>query len=192
MAEDRHLQEARRHANQLLAEKQAGENLEFFEDAVARFPDDPELRLVYGTSLLVTQPEEAARQVARAASLAPDDPVLLTRGAGILLSAGYTEEAQSYVGHALDLTPDGFVLEADLINLSGCILALHGEAALAEEALREAIALEPSNGPFVRDLARFLVQRGRLNEALEEVDRALGAASDDDDLRDFRRELSQG
>jgi hypothetical protein len=37
-----------------------------------------------------------------------DDPVRLTRAAGILFNLGYHDAAAAYVSRAMDLTPDGF------------------------------------------------------------------------------------
>ena len=46
-------------------EEQAGE---FLEEAVQRFPDNPEFRMLNGVILLETRPEDGLREVARAAA----------------------------------------------------------------------------------------------------------------------------
>lgn len=53
--------------------------LEFLEEAVRRFPQDPELRLLTATVLLALRPDDVAAEVNKAAELAPDDPGTLVR-----------------------------------------------------------------------------------------------------------------
>jgi len=43
-------------AEQLLLDERDAENLEFLEDAIERFPQDPEVRLLYGTAFSPISP----------------------------------------------------------------------------------------------------------------------------------------
>jgi Flp pilus assembly protein TadD len=176
-------------AQRLLVEHRFAENLEFLEAAVARFPNDPELRLLYGTCLMETRPDDVAEQLVQAIRLDVNDAVRLTRAAGLLLTLGEVDAASSFVARALDLTHDGFVLEADLINLSGRLAAIKGDDEVAEEALREAVALDPSGESFVLDLARFLAERQRVSEAIAVIDASISRVRERHQLLRLRLDL---
>ena len=64
-----------------------------------------------------------------------------------------------------------------------------GDDELAEELLRSAFELEPQDLVFGRDLARFLAERGRIDEALIVIDRAQEFAIDTEELARLRNEL---
>lgn len=176
-------------AERLLIERRYAEGLQLLEAAVRRFPRDPELRLLFGTFLVETRPDEAPEQLAEAIRLDVDNPVRLVRAAGMLFALGYVDAASSYAARAIDLTPDGFVLEAEVINLSGLIAAAKGHDELAEEALRDAIELDSSNEFFVRDLARFLAERGRTSEAIAAIDTSVSSVRGPAVLAKLRDEL---
>ncbi len=78
------LSETVERAEQLLLDGRDAENLEFLEDAIERFPQDPEVRLLYGTALVPFRPEEAPWQLATAIKLDMDNPWRLTRDPGSL------------------------------------------------------------------------------------------------------------
>jgi Flp pilus assembly protein TadD len=60
--------------------------LEFLEEAIQRFPEDHELRLLNATILMALRPDDVAVEAAKAAELAPDDPATLVRAGHVLLS----------------------------------------------------------------------------------------------------------
>jgi Flp pilus assembly protein TadD len=173
----------------LLIEHRYAEGLMLLEAAVTRFPRDPDVRLLFGTFLVDTRAGDAPEQLAEAVRLDVDNPVRLARAAGLLFALGYVDAAASYVARAIEITPDGFVLEAEVINVSGLIAAGKGHDELAEEALRESIGLDRSNEFFVRDLARYLAERGRTPAALAVIDAAVSRVRDPTVLTEFRTGL---
>lgn len=179
-----------RRGEQLLIAQRYSEGESLLEAAAEGFPKDPDIRLLLGTFLVDTRPEEAVDHLAEAIRLDVDHPVRLTRAAGLLFALGYVDAAASYIGRALDLTPDGFVMESDAIGLSGRVAAVKGEDELAEEALREAVRLEPSNEFFVVYLARFLADRGRLSDAIASIDESVPLVRDAQRILKLRQELS--
>jgi hypothetical protein len=73
--------------HRLLVLERYDEMLAVTAPAVERFPDDPELRLMHGTALFWSRPEEAAWQLATAVSLDKSNARLVVRGAKLLLGA---------------------------------------------------------------------------------------------------------
>lgn len=179
-----------RRAQQLLVEGRDAENLELLESAIKRFPDDPEIRLLYATALVPFRPNEAPWQAATAIQLDPDSPSRLTRAASLMFHLGELEAARSYTARASRLAPQDFALEAGLTNIAGMIAAAQGDDALAERALRQAAEAEPQQEVFARELATFLAARGRLVEALSVIDGALPLARDSQKLSCLRADLA--
>lgn len=180
------------HAGRLLSERRDHENLEFLEDAVQRFPDNAEIQLLYATALLASQPDEVARQAAKAVDLSPNDPVILVRAASLMLNRDETEAARLYTERARQLAEPGFVLEGGLARLEGVLAAFEKKYELAEEKLRFAVETDPEFYTFVRDLARVLETRGRQAEAIEVIDQALPRVKKKENLERLRRELLEG
>ncbi|MGN6815421.1 MAG: tetratricopeptide repeat protein [Solirubrobacterales bacterium] len=166
------------------------ETLEFLEEAVRRFPEDPEIRLLYATSLLPFRPEGVAAEAAKAVELGPDDPKILVGAGHRLLFAGQIEAAQSCATRASELAPPDFPLMPSLVNLKGSLAALAGEDDLAEENLRSAVASEPDNEPWARRLAVFLAERGRLQEGAEVLDEALAHVEKKDEIERMRDRMA--
>jgi Flp pilus assembly protein TadD len=163
--------------------------LEFLEEAVQRFPEDPELRLLNATVLLALRPDDVAAEAAKAAELAPDDPGTLVRAGHLLLGRGDRDAARSCAARADKLAKPDFVLMAGLDNLSGLLAAFRGEDDLGEEKLRSAVDQEPDNEPFARNLAVFLAERGRLQEGAEVLDEALKHIEKKDELERMRARM---
>lgn len=176
-------------AQGLVIELRYSEALVFLEGAVSRFPDDPELRLLFGTVLADSRPDDAPEQLAEAIRLDVDNPMRLTRAARLLLTLGYLDAATSYISRAIDLTPDGFDFEAEMLNVSGLIAAAKGHDEFAEEALREAAELDATNEFFVRDLARFLADRDRTQEAVTVIDVSAPRVRDQTVILRLRHEI---
>jgi Flp pilus assembly protein TadD len=166
------------------------EALEFLEEAVQRFPEDPELHLLYATVLLAVRPDDAAAEAAKAAELAPNDPATLVRAGHLLLGGGDRETAQSCAARAETLTTPDFVLMGGLDNLNGLLAALRGEDDLAEEKLRSAIDQESDSEPFAKNLAVFLAERGRQREGAEVLNEALKHVEKKDELERLRDRMA--
>lgn len=173
----------------LLAEFRAQEAFEYLAEAVQRFPSDPELRLLYGTSLLAVRPEDGVSETIKAIELDPDNPMRLARAAGILFKMGRVDTARSYVARAKRLAPPNFLFAPDLIYLDSHFAALDGNDDVAEKGFRLALKQEPSGEMFAFDLAKFLAERGRRAEALHVIDEALPRAKQREPLDRLRDEL---
>ncbi len=178
------------YARKLLVEKLDNELVAFMENAVARFPKDPEIRIFYASSLLPFRPEDVPWQVATAIQLEPDNPWRLTRAASMLFGLGEVEAARSYAGHAARLAPEGFEFAPELASLGGVLAAMEGEDVLAEELFRGALEEEPNRPDFALDFARFLADRNRAEEALAIIDSALAVAPHHAKLNSLRDDLS--
>lgn len=165
------------------------EAFEFLEQASQQFPEDPEIRLLYATSLLPIRPEDAIGEAIKAIELDPDEPVRLARAANLLFNMGQIGTARSYAKRAKEqVTPDFWFYPA-LLNLDGNFAALDGDDERAEEGLRAAMERDPEGGMFAVDLAKFLAKRGRNDEALEIVDQALTRSKRKEPLERLRGEL---
>ena len=174
---------------QLLAERKHGEAHAFLQEDVQRFPDDADIRMHYAHSLLATRPDEAIPEIKKAIETDPDEPVRLTRAAGIVFKLGDVETARSYAKRAKELAPPNFPFEAYLINLNSHFAALEGKDESAEEGFRLAIEQEPDGETFAADLAQFLADRDRLPEALEVIEEALPRAGRREVLERLRGQL---
>jgi Flp pilus assembly protein TadD len=177
-------------AQKLLMAGKTKEMFEFLVPAVDKHPNDPELRLLYATMLMEFRPDEVGTEALKALAIGPDDPIFLTRIAGPLIFAGLVDEARSSVVRARELAPTRFAFEPNLKNYEGVIAALDGKDEIAEARYRSAVAEEPENTPFAVDLARFLANRGRKEEAIAVIDEALPRVRDKDRLREQRDELT--
>lgn len=143
----------------------------------------------YATSLLAINPEDAVAEAAKAVELDPDEPIRLTRAANMLFNMGQIDRARSYVARAKELAKPDFLFYPALLNLDGHLAAIDGNDELAEERLRLAVEREPSGGMLAVDLAKFLAERGRQEEALEVIDEALTLAEHKEPLQRLRGEL---
>lgn len=173
----------------LIAEGRHEEAYGVLEQAVQRFPNDPEIRLHYATTLLAIRPADAVPEVIKAIEMDPDEPIRLTGAAGILFKMGHIEKARSYATHAKGLAPRNFLFMPELIHLDGHFAALEGKYELAEENFCLAAAREPNNAIFAADLAQFLADRGQKAGALEVIDGAMGRTENKGPLQRLREEL---
>lgn len=180
---------ANAHGLRLLAERRRQDAYEFLAGAVQKFPDEPEIRLHYATSLLAVRPADAVDEAIKAIELDPDEPIRLTRAASLLFSLNDIQTARAYTMRAKELADHEFSFYPELINLDGHFAALDGKDELAEKDFREAVEREPDGEMFAVDLALFLAKRGRQPEALKVIDNALPLTERKDPLEDLRSEL---
>lgn len=173
----------------LLAAEREQRAYEYLEKWIQRFPDDPDLRLLWATSLSEVRPQEAVPEVVKAIEMDPDEPIRLTRAAGIAFTMGDVETARSYATRAKELAPSNFPLQANLLNLDSHFAALEGKDELAEKGFRLAIEQEPDGETFAVDLCQFLADRDRRPEALEVIDEALPHSRRRESLERLRGEL---
>lgn len=167
------------------------ETFEFLEKAVQQFPEDPEIRLLYATILLVFRPEDVAAEASKAVDLGPNDPLILVRAGHLMLDRGDHEGARSCAARANELAPPDFVLKSGLISLNGLLAARDGEDDLAEERLRLAVKEDPLYSNFAVHLAKFLASRDRQDEAVAVIDQALQRAKQKSDLERLRADITE-
>jgi tetratricopeptide (TPR) repeat protein len=160
--------------------------LEALEEAVQKFPESPELRLLKAAVLLSLRPHDVIAEATKAAELAPQDPGTQVRAGHLLIGRGDVEGARSCAARASEAARPDFVLRSGLRSLNGLIAARDGEDDLAEECLRLAMSEDPIYSNFAVDLAKFLAARDRQEEALEVIDAALQIATDKKDLEQLR------
>lgn len=173
----------------LQAHGQQKEAVEFLSAAVIQFPLDPEIRVLYASILLASQPDNVALEATRAAELGQDDPVTLVQAASLLLDRLEIESARAAVIRARELAGPDFVLMSGLVNLEGLLAALDGNDQVAEDKLRLAVEIAPAYSAFAGDLARYLRGRGRQEDAIEVIDTALQHVKQKGELRRLRAEL---
>ena len=139
-----------------------------------------------------TRPDDIPAQLAKAAELGSDDPVIQVMVGHRLLNEGNIEAARACAARAGDLINEEFTLAADMDRLVGRIAARDGDHVVAEARLRSAVQREPELPTHALDLARFLWARGRDKDALTVIDESLDRVRGDDrDLLDrLRREIT--
>jgi tetratricopeptide (TPR) repeat protein len=174
----------------LFMEEPGQESFEFLEDAVKRFPNDAELRLLFASIHLEFQPQLVASQAAKAAELGADDAGIQVRAGHLMFDRGEVEGARACARRANELAGPDFVLISGLESLDGRIAAVDGRYVLAEAKLRSAAEREPAFSSFAFHLAKFLAARDRQAEALVVIDESLERANDKDDLKRLRNEIA--
>lgn len=103
------------------------------------------------------------------------------------------DHARSYAKRAKELAPEeDFIFAPELLSLESNFAALDGEDGRAEEGLRLAVEREPKMENLARDLAKFLADRGRQEEALGVIDEALKRTNGTKYLERLRTEILEG
>ncbi|MBI5278029.1 MAG: LytR C-terminal domain-containing protein [Burkholderiales bacterium] len=91
--------------------------------------------------------------------------------------------------------PEAASSRADALNVAGVAHSLRGRAAAAEQAFREALALEPRSIRAHNNLGYHLLAAGRAQEALPYLEQAVALAPGDEraqvNLRQARAELAR-
>lgn len=161
------------------------------QTAVDRFPDDAEARLRLGSTIGDERPTEAVGHYRAAASLAPHDPLKLTRCATHMYSLGEFEDARDYVVrvHSLVADPREFEYLPQLFHVFGRLAERGGATAEAEEALSLAFELDPEMYGHAEVLAAFLADRERFTEALEILSKGLEHRPGDEPLMRMRADI---
>jgi tetratricopeptide (TPR) repeat protein len=164
-------------ARELLGRGASEEYLAYTERAAARFPRSAAVRLEYATAVGAFDPERARAEALEIAALEFDHELeraaLLVRAARLLLDLGDPAGASLLAARAAEPAPSFVMIVNELTGLQGAIAAAIGDDATGESELRAAHAADPIHSVFARDLAEFLLARGRPEEALAVIERTL-------------------
>jgi Flp pilus assembly protein TadD len=177
-------------ARDLIIEGDDRATFEFLEDAVERFPEDPELRVSLASIYLEYRPDQVRLEAAKAAELGAANPSVQVRAGSFLLGEGDIDGARSCARRARRTVGSDFVLIAGLEGLEGRIAAIDGDDELAEKRLRSAAEREPAYSAYAINLVQFLAKRGRTAEALDVIDEALKTVKERDKLEHIKSQLA--
>src|SRR5262249_384891 len=114
----------------------------------------------------------------RAAELDPYDPHYTGLLINLLRQRGQTAQASAVVQEAIQPMPHAANLRLEFASLA----AMAGDYATAEAAFREAAELEENPSSFA-GLSGVLERQGRLDEAIQALERALSRSPDDPHLQ---------
>lgn len=131
----------------------------YLAEAVDRFPDSAEIRLLYASTLLAIRPENGVREVRTAIELDPDEPNRLARAADLMFSMARSDESREYASRARELGGSDFLFSPELTRLEADFALQDGDEEAAEKGYRRAVELEPENEALAADLAKFLARR---------------------------------
>lgn len=188
MTRKRAIKKILRESRRLIAEGREADNQRLLRAAVERFPDDADLSLRAGTACLLTSNADAASYAARAATISPEDPDVLTQCASIVVSfdpvkaAEYAESARRIAGRRFTLAP-----EVD--HIFGRIAWSRGDYAAAEAMLSSAFNAWPDEVGYGAWLARVYDDTERYEEALTVLEKALQHRPDDELLHQMKDEI---
>jgi len=174
---------------QLLLEGEEDEKIEFFTQAIQRFPDDAEVRFLHASVLQTIRPEDAVSETMKAVELDPDEPNRLTRAAYLMSEVNRPDLARRYAARARGLGGSDFLFAAELSHLESRFALQDGDEESAEKGFRLSVEREPQSEMFAIDLAKFLAGRGRRQEAIEVIDEAMERAKTQDGLQRLRLEV---
>jgi Tfp pilus assembly protein PilF len=160
-------------ARGFLARRDATGLSQLLHQHVELVTNDSELSYLLATSLMKSQPDQAAPHARRAVEMEPTNAKRLTQVAGVLLHLGHHDEAADLVRRANVTAPPNFEQAPELAYLNGAIADLAHNDDEAEARFREAVAALPEHPVFVRRLAVFLASRGRIGEAIAFLDETL-------------------
>nr|BBH95042.1 hypothetical protein KTA_32410 [Thermogemmatispora argillosa] len=142
-------------------------------EALRLEPHSSSLHMLYGLILLRKKQISLAKaELNEALRLNPMNPwpYFIFGALYLFLPVPLADEARPYVSKAIELAPD----EAPVQMLFAKQASADGNLALAREAYRQALALEPQNPSILRDYGDFLLNRQvQPQEALEVLKQAL-------------------
>ena len=152
------------------------EALAFYEQALARSPNDPSICALLGaTAGRCRQPKLAEQFYRLAVQLEPNEPAHLNNLAGVLRDLGRFDDAIELLRQRLYLNPE----LAALWNTLGTVVQEQGDAETAQTFLAEAARLDPKNPGARHNAALALADLGRFEEAEAALDVALTLADSD-------------
>lgn len=160
----------------LAGERRFAEAAEQLGKAAALFPNDPQVQLNHGVSLLHAGHLPAAAQaLQRALSLAPGHPAILKNLGMLHLANGASDKAVPFLRGAIAADPASPDVAA-LFNNLGVALRGAGRLREAEQAFRAALTIDAVAPDPVGNLAMILTDTCRTDEALGLLRQALATS----------------
>jgi tetratricopeptide (TPR) repeat protein len=157
--------------------KKNQEALSYLEQAVELNPKRPEPYLLLGlTYFQMEMYQEAKTRLEEGIDQDPSNPELHFNLGTAYDKLDHFDKVVREMEQTLELDPE----HADALNYLGYSYAdrgIYGEKALS--LTQRAVALKPHNGYYVDSLAWALYKLGRIEEALETIQRAVSLVSDD-------------
>lgn len=123
--------------------------------------------------MVQTRPEEGARELVRAANLDPDNALLLVSVGRQLINFRYVDAAIECAQAAGERMATDSPGASDLVNLQARVADACDRSEEAEAGFRKALALDPSSESFAHDLANYLVEHDRIEEAISTIEQAM-------------------
>ena len=157
-----------------------------FEELVARYPEEPNVRYAYGVFLLRDEPQKALVELRRVLELQPTNLPALLQIVSQLIKEGDFAGARPYAEKAVATAPDHTAARSAL----GRVLLEADETDRAISELEEAIRLGPQNDQAYFALSRAYKRAGREAESrkalavfveLDKARRARSASSPEED-----------
>lgn len=140
-----------------------------YQDVLRRQPDNPDALHLHGAILANTDPESGAALIQRSLALRPGSKEAHINLGNIAARRLRMEDAEHHFRDALALDPDAAAAAA---GLGGALLHL-GAYPEAEQRLRHAAHLRPSDPTTLINLGILLDTIGRFDDAVALYDRAL-------------------
>jgi tetratricopeptide (TPR) repeat protein len=171
-------------ARQLRADGRDDEAAAVVEEAYDRFADDPLAHLARANLGRRRDEEEAVVRayIEDALALGPSDPDTHMGAAALLMALHDVDEAHAVMERVAHVEATRFMEPHLAASLRALLALLQGDAAAAEPALREAMALEPRKAVLAQLLAETLLLAERPEDALAVVRDALARYPSDTDL----------
>ncbi|HXK09623.1 MAG TPA: tetratricopeptide repeat protein [Vicinamibacteria bacterium] len=150
-----------------------------FEELVARYPEEPNVRYAYGVFLLRDEPQKALAEFRRVLEMQPTNLPALLQIVSQLIKEGDFAGARPYAERAVAMDPDHTAARSAL----GRVLLEAGETDRAIAELEEAVRLSPQNDQAFFALSRAYKRAGREAESRKalavfvELDKARRAKS---------------
>jgi hypothetical protein len=132
-------------------------------------PEDRDVRLAHTLPLTVAQPPSAALSAVPAQPMVPMPLPLMLGIATRAEETGRLDEAEPIAAHLLKAAPE----DPRVLHLAGIVAFRSNRRPLAVTLMERAIAKDPRNGLFLRNISEMYRVVGRLDDALAASRRAV-------------------
>lgn len=147
-----------------VGERKAAEAQKQFETLLAAYPNTPNVHYLYGSFLLVNDPEEGLRQLQRELEISEDHLPTLVAITFEYLKRGEAEKGLPYAERAVKTAPNSFAACAAL----GRVLIDAGKLTEGIQQLEHAVQLAPDSPQVRISLASAYAKAGRPADAAKQ------------------------